>query len=148
MRRITIANMAQNKEEIAAKFNKIIYSLLNRVERKSRCEDDVANLDILQRRISQYKRAMGPEALIEVAAPIILDYAQPILDCNDSFFTSMDMRAEVIAKGGIINDNDEYIFMLIESVKKHYAKIKDDERRQIFADVNTLLSCSAEYVSL
>lgn len=138
--------MSNNKEPIARAFNKIVYAIITRVENKSRCEDDIANLDRLRRLIAQYKQFNGEESLISTAAPIFMDYAEPILSCNDSFFTTMDVRKEFLDAGGEISSNYECVFSLIESVKSHYAKIGVDEKKQIFSEVNMLLSYSSRYL--
>jgi hypothetical protein len=133
-------------EQIAKDFNKVVSGLILRLEKKSRNEDEIIYLDRLQKRISLGKRTLGEEVLIEEAAPIILEYAQPITACDDKFFTSMDVRKEFASKGGVISPEDEYIFSLIESVKKYYNVSSEAEKRAIFAEVNKLLLYSAKFL--
>jgi hypothetical protein len=144
-----------NREKIAREFNITVRSLINKVEKKSRDDDEIANLDRLQKRITVAKQTFGDEVLIENAAPIIVQYAEPITANNDKFFTEMDMRAEFVknmemmsGKPAIIDENDEFIFDIVASVKKHYLKAKDVEKKEVFVEVNKLLLYSAQYLQL
>jgi len=132
-----------DKKQIALDFNQIINKLITTIERKSREDLELANLDRLQKRISLLKQIDGVEALIENAAPVILKYSDQILNNDETFFTTMDVRKET---GDIkIKQNDEYIFALIDSVKKHYTSLKEAEKKNIFIEVNKLLNLSAQY---
>ncbi len=131
-----------DKKQAALEFNKIIKSLMLTIERKSRDDDELANLDRLQKRISLLKQIYGLDALIEKAAPVILTYSEQIMDNDEQFFTVMDIRGEA---AGQVEQEDQYIFALIDSVKKHYLSLKDVEKRNIFIEVNKLLKFSALY---
>ena len=144
--RIILQHCKKMTDIIVSNFNKIINDLLQRLERKSRSDEDVSNLDRLQKRISLLKRTMGPESLIENAAPIIIEYAEQITECNDKFFTEMDVRAECIKKGGKIDSDNEYIFSMINNIKVLYLKASIEEKKAIFVSVNGLLLHSIEYI--
>lgn len=134
------------KEKIAREFNAIIRSLVLKIEKKSRNDDEIANLDRLNKRISVAKQTMGEEALIETAAPIIIQYEEHITANDDKFFTEMDIRSEFLRNMGEIKKSDEFIFDMVESVKKHYLKSRDAEKKEVIAEVNSLLMYSAQYL--
>jgi hypothetical protein len=134
------------KEKIAREFNAVIRSLVLKIEKKSRNDDEIANLDRLNKRISVAKQTMGEEALIEIAAPIIIQYEEHITANNDKFFTEMDIRSEFLRNMGEIKKSDEFIFDMVESVKKHYLKSRDAEKKEVIAEVNSLLMYSAQYL--
>lgn len=138
--------MANKQEKIAKEFNAVIRGLILKIEKKSRNDDEVANLDRLNKRITIAKQTLGDEALIEEAAPIIVQYAEQITANNDKFFTEMDIRAECIKNIGYIKDGDEFIFDMVDSIKAHYMKSRDMEKKEVIAEVNKLLLYSAQYL--
>ena len=138
--------MSTNQEKIARDFNNTVRLLILKIEKKSRNDAELANLDRLNKRISVAKQTMGDEALIEIAAPIILQYEEQITANNDRFFTDMDIRAEFLRNMGEIKKSDEFIFDMVESIKTHYLKSKEVEKKEVIAEVNKLLMFSAQYL--
>lgn len=133
---------------LALEFNQVVNGLLRRVEQKSRSDQELANLDRVQKRITLLKQTLGLEALIEIAAPIIVQYSSPIMSNNEEEFLGMNMREEALARGVNIENGDEYVFELIESVKAHYRKLDAANKKTIFVEVNKLLNFSARFLKL
>lgn len=134
------------QEKIAREFNGVIRSLISKIERKSRDDTEVANLDRLNKRILVAKQTLGDEALIEEAAPIIVQYEEQITANNDKFFTDMDIRKEYAQRIGAVREGDEFIFDMVDSVKRHYVKSRENEKKEVIAEVNKLLMLSAQYL--
>lgn len=140
--------MSNQQERVAREFNAVIHSLIRRIARKSRDDIEVANLDRLNKRINIAKQTLGDEALIEEAAPIIVQYEEQITANNDKFFTDMDIRAEYAKNIGAVKSGDEFIFDMVDSVKNHYMKSREAEKKEVIAEVNMLLVYSAQYLML
>ncbi len=134
-----------NIEEIVAQFNNNVRSLINRLERKSRSDIEVANLDRLKKRISLLRRTLGDDALIIESSPFFMEYAEKILEENvaerEKFFLDIDIRAEYSARKGKIEKNDEFMFDLTDSIRSHYLKAHNKEREEVYCQVKTMLSC-------
>ena len=118
------------------------------LERKSRDEIEVANLDRLKRRLGLL-RSEDRTAPVRESYPVFYEYRAQILEqdqtVREKFFLELDARAEYLAKGKIIKEEDEFVFGLIESIKTHYKKCKQEEKDKIYTDVKTLFTCAIEY---
>lgn len=132
-------------DEIVKEFNIIIKNLISKLEKKSKSDIEVANLDRLKKRISLFKTTMGDSALVSTSAPFFIEYSEQIISRDEKFFNSMDVRAEYIKRKGKIEKNDEFIFGLIDSIKYQYNKSSQIEKDIIYNEVKSLFDCSVEY---
>ncbi len=135
--------------EIVKNFNEIVRKLFVRLEKKTRSSVELADIDRLKKRLSLLKQTMGLDAPVAGAAPFLIEFAQQILDDDvarrETFFTTFDARNAYIQRKGAIKPSDEFIFGLIESIKNHYKKASRAERDEVYAEVNTMLTCALEY---
>lgn len=132
-----------------ADFNKTVGALVNRLEKKSRSEVDIANLDRLKRRIRLLKGTLGDSALIDNSRTFFIEYAERILEPDvekrNKFINELDVRQEILAKGGVVDQKDEFIFSLVDSIRTHYNRAQQKERDEVYTEVNFLLTCVLEY---
>lgn len=131
---------------IIGEFNTIVRGLITKVEKKSRREEEIANLDRLKKRITLLKQTIGDYALISEASPFFIEYSEQILIRDEKFFETMDVRTEYMKRvGGNVKREDEFIFDLIKSVREHYKKATQTEKDDVYVDVKTLFKCCVEY---
>jgi hypothetical protein len=139
----------RSPQDIGAEFNCVIRSLLRILEKKSRSEMELATLGRLGKRISLLITTSGPDALVAEAAPFFIEFSERILEKDaqrrEQFFMSIDVRAEYMARGQVLDANDEFIISLVDSIKKHWRLGTANERDAAYADLKLLLKCSAEY---
>jgi len=137
--------MGMEGAENAAIFNRVIRDLIKRLEAKCREDLEIANLDRLKKRINLLKSTMGEGELVRRSSPIMITYAEKILDPSpderDRFFLELDVRKEYAKYNLPITVNEEFIFSLIASIRKHYTRARVEERQAIYTDVKTLLTC-------
>ena len=140
-----MASTLRGLSEVVKEFNTVVFSLLNRIERKARTDLEAGNLDRLRKRISLLKSTMGDNALIDSAAPFFLEYKDPIMYRDESFFTNLDARNECIRRKGAIEKSDEFIFSLVDSTKVMYNSSSVAEKDTIYAEIKRLFTCSVEF---
>lgn len=122
-------------------FNTTITQQLVFVEKKTRSEVDIANLARLKKRISVLKQTMGDHILIKESISIFMKYKQQIIDKNEQFFLGKDPRTE----GLKLTPNEDYIYDLMESLKKQYVRYSVQEKAKVWADVKILFEASCSY---
>lgn len=136
-------------EEITAAFNAGTRDLIQRLEKKSRSEDEIANLDRLKKRISLVKNSLGESFLLQNAAPVFVEFSDYILEKDeqkrDSFFLEYNVRAECMKRGAHLDKSDEFIFSLIDSIRAYYKRASSAEKKDIYAEIRKLLECCVEY---
>jgi hypothetical protein len=141
--------MADANQQNVSKFNTTVRTLITRLEKKSRREDEIANLNRLNKRIGLAKQSIGHDVLIKGAAPVFVEFAEKILvedaAARDEFFLALNVRDEYIRRKGAIEKDDEFIFSLIDSIRTHYQRAPIEEREAVYADVKVLLACSLRY---
>ncbi len=134
---------------IAKEFNLLTWDLITMIERKSRSEIEMANLDRLKKRVSLLKSTVGDIAPIQLAAPFFINFSENILNPDaaerDRFFMDIDARAEYIKYSGAIHKQDEFAFELSDSMRVHYKNTNAQERNDIYNKVVSMLRCVAEY---
>ena len=130
---------------LAKEFNTIVRGLISKLERKSRSDIEVANLDRLRKRISLLKATAGELSLISESSPFFIEYSDQIINRDEKFFNSMDVRSEYIKRKGTVNKQDEFIFSLTESIRGHYNKASQKEKDELYAEVKSLFEACVEY---
>lgn len=135
----------RDSNAIAKEFNTTVRSLITRLEKKSRSDIEIANLDRLKKRIQLLKSTMGDSALISESSSFFIEYSNKILDRDENFFNTMDVRAEYIKRKGRVEKQDEFIFSLTDSIRTHYNKSTQTEKDAIYGEVRTLFNCCVEY---
>ena len=136
-------------KSLATQFNAAVKDLTRRLERKARTDEEIANIDRLNKRISLTKTAMGPDSLVAMAAPVLTTYAERILDDDverrDNFFLTIDARGEYAKSVGRVAPEDEFVFTLVNSIKQHYAESSRAEREIVCGQLREMLACCIEY---
>lgn len=132
-------------QEIIADFSATVRSLIGKLEKKSRDEIELANLDRLKKRISLLRSTLGESALITESTPFFLEYSDKIINRDENFFISMDVKSEYIKRKGRIDKQDEFIFTMTDSIRSHYNRSSQIEKDEVYNNVKKLLSCCAEY---
>jgi len=127
--------------ELIQIFNLTVNQQIAFIEKKTRLETDIANMSRVKKRISALKQTMGDHILIQESITLFMKYKQQIIDKNEQFFLSKDPRAE----GLKLKANEDYIYDLIESLKKQYIICSLAEKAKIWADVKTLFEASCSY---
>lgn len=132
-------------EEIVIDFNRTVNSLIRRIEKKSRSDLEVSNLDRLRKRIQLLRSTMGERSLIEESHPFFIEYSEQIISRDENFFNNMDVRKEYIKHKKVINKQDEFIFSLSDSIKFHYNNANQREKDAAYMEVKKLFECCVEY---
>lgn len=122
-------------KEICHSFNLTTNQLVKVLEQKSRTELELANLERVRKRISMAKQVGGDNILIEEAVDFFLDFSEPILNREENFFMTLDVKSKYHHK---IKKEDEFVYSLIDSVREHYKKMKQAERDDVYNKVLTL----------
>lgn len=138
-------------DDFVSKFNTTIMNLLRILEKKSTTELDRANLDLLRKRIRTLVDVSGrDDILLEHAAPILVGYRDQIRARDESFFTSMDFRAEyakhLAASGRAMDSATEFVFGLTDSIKEKYIGLSQSEKDEVYLMIRDLLRGSAKYL--
>ena len=135
-------------ESYVSEFNMTTTKLIKLLEKKSRSEAEIVNLDRLRQRLTLL-RSTDREAPVRDSYPVFFEYQSKILDPikanREEFFLNLDVRGEYIHKGNVIKPEDESIFSLIDSIKIHYTKCSEAEKNGIYEDVKKMLVCSIGY---
>lgn len=134
-------------EQISIDFNKKINEFLTRLECRLIKPIEKAHIDRIKKRISLVRKnsAIGGQAILRLCGPFIFEYQAVILQSREScekYFMKLDVKS---THGELIKKEDEFIYDMIESIKEHYLKVKDDEKEEIYRDVCKLLNWWIEY---
>lgn len=128
-------------DTIVAKFNATINELITMSEKKIKKEEEMANIELLRRRINLSKRIMGPHSLCEGALPHFLKYKDQILERNDAFFLNLNVKSQCVTVG----KEDEFLFELIDQLKNYYLKASVLEKTKLWNHVTLLFELCLEY---
>jgi hypothetical protein len=128
-----------------AEFNKIVSLLVNKFEKKSRNDVDLANLDRLKRRIQVVKTTLSDDVLCVRALPIFMEYKDKILAREEEFFLRCDARRECRVLGVDVTKDDEFVFALIDAMKNYYVRSHVDEKTFLWDSINRLFELSVKY---
>jgi hypothetical protein len=136
-------------EELSRQFNTTTRDLITKIEKKTRDEVTLANLDRAKQRMKLLKDTLGDMALIKEASPFFIDYSEQLLDPNaksrEKFFLDLDIREEAMKRNSNIEASDEFVINLVDSIKEMFRKSSDNEKNDIHAKVKILFDCSLEY---
>jgi hypothetical protein len=127
-----------------SEFNRLVFTLVNTFEKKSRNDVDLANLDRLKRRLT-LARSTLEEIMCVKSLPVFMKYKDQILSRDEKFFLSLDVRGECNALQIDANKEDEFIFSLIDAMKNYYVRARPDEKKFLWDAVNTLFELSVKY---
>lgn len=133
----------RKKNVIVSEFNDKIKSLILKLEKRSRNEQEIADLDRLKKRLSVFKQTMGDEAIIKEAGPFLLKYSSKIVARDEDFFKKFDVKSEM---GDKIKKSDEFIYSLIDTIKKYYLNMRQSEKDQTYEEVKVLHDNYLEYI--
>ena len=129
-----------------SEFNKLVFTLINTFEKKSRNDVDLANLDRLKRRLALVKTTLSEDIMCVEVLPIFMNYKQQILARDEKFFLGLDARRECSVLGiERIGKEDEFIFSLIDAMRKYYVACRADEKKFLWDSVNRLFEISVKY---
>lgn len=132
--------------EIIDEHATTIKNLISKLEKKSRDEIVIANLDRLRKRINLLRQTMGDDQPIRLMAPMMKKYQTKILNREEQFFMGMNARQKYIEEYKKEPTRDEeYIFELIDSVRAHYQKSPQAEKDIVYGEVLVLFNCCIEY---
>lgn len=131
------------------KFNKLVITLLDLLESKTRDKTDAAAIYRLRSRLNALISTVGIEEPISRSSGVFLKYNAQISASSaerDEFYLNCDPRAEYVAlTGKQPPSEDDFIFLLIDSVKSHYRAAEQVERDAVGLDVITLLELCIEH---
>ena len=133
-------------QEIINEHAITVKNLITRLEKKSRDEIVIANLDRLRKRINLLRSTMGEDQPIRLMAPLMKKYQVKILDRDEKFFMGVNARQKYIEEFQKEPTRDEeYIFELIDSIRGHYQKSPQAEKDVVYGEVLVLFNCCIEY---
>lgn len=138
--------MPRDIAETIKDFNSTIGELLKNVELLLVTDIDKANIDRLRKRIAAAKSTIGISEPLALAHGFFIEYLDKIKSRDEDFFMNMDARAEAKKHAKKkITSSDEFVFDLVEAIKKSYSSASSDEKDALYADVKKLLKCSIEW---
>ncbi len=146
-----MADQLRSADAIVTQFNLTVRDIINRIEKKSRSNEELANLDRLKKRVSLLKQTMGPAALVTESTPFFLKYSERILETDEKiredFFMNLDVRGEYMRskKTNSILPADEFVFALTDSVRGHWRRATVREKSDVYEDVKNMLTCCIEH---
>ena len=124
----------------------LVRTIIDKVMKKSRSNDELALLDRLKKRITLLLQTMGEDSLIVEMTPFMILHSEKILSRNENFFLTINARDEYIKTNGVEPPSEnEFLFMLIDSIRALYKKIAQKERDELYADVVKIFNCCVEY---
>ena len=135
----------RNKSVIVSEFNITIRELITKIEKKSRSEIDLANIDRLKKRINLLKQLQGDVILLTECSPFMIEYREQILNRDEVFFTTMNIRAEYLKKKKTVDKQDEFILDLTDTIRAQYNKATQTEKNEVYNKVKTLFNACIEY---
>lgn len=127
-------------------FNSTISELLKNVEALLTSDVDKANIDRLRKRISFIKSSVGVSEPLSLSHKFFIDYRDEIKNRDEKFFINMDPKAmakEYTKKK--ITSQDEFVFELVDAIKKSYNHASKAEKDLLYGDVKKLLKCAIEW---
>lgn len=138
--------MKRQEDEILRDHIKKVRDLITRIEKKSRDDIEIANLDRLRKRINLLLNTFGTHALVVEMSPMMIEYSEPILERKETFFMDMNAREEYFrVNGRNPSAEDEFMFQLIESVRGHYRKSLQAEKDAVYKDVLDVFTLCMEH---
>jgi hypothetical protein len=138
--------MGREISETIKDFNSTIGELLKNIESLLKTDVDKANIDRLRKRIGVVKSTIGVSEPLSLAHGFFLEYYDQIKSRDEDFFMSMDAKAEAKKHSKKkISSQDEFVFDLVDSIKKSYVSAADSERDILYSDVKKLLKCALEW---
>ncbi len=145
----TYTQMKKTEKQIIGEHIELVRSLISRIEKKSRDEIELANLDRLRKRISLLINTMGDNALVVEMIPQMVAYSEKILARDETFFMGINARDEYIKQHKQApSADDEFMFQLVDSVRGHYRKSAQLEKDTVYADVLKLFMSCMEYKAM
>ena len=133
------------KDKLAKEFNVTIKSLITILEKRSRSDEEISNLDRLRKRINLLNATMGDSALLLQATPYFEKYAEEIITRNEKFFTDFDVKSEI---SQIESGAGAFILALTSQMKNSYMKANQTEKNNIYRHIKILFESCAEYNTL
>ena len=137
-----------DKVEIVKDFNATIKNLIAKLEKKSRSEVEIANLDRLKKRLALLRSTTGDNQPLILATPFLMEYKEEILQRNEAALMQMNFRAEVEKRNLKVTKQDEFAFELSDSIREHYKKSSQVEKDSTYTDLKNLFMCCLEYKML
>jgi hypothetical protein len=134
---------------IVAEFNDIVKQLITRIIRQTRSEFIAASMEQLRDRALLLRRNLGSDAVLRLATPWLVKYADQILNpdqaARETFFLGLDVRAAAAAAGHVTSTEDEMFFSLVDHIRGHYRAVSAEERSLLYSHVRKLFECCVEY---
>lgn len=134
---------------IVGDFNDTVRDLIARIIRQTRSEYVAASMDQLKSRALLLRRNLGSDAVLKLAAPWLIKYAEQILNndvaAREAFFLSLDVRAAALSSGYVSTAEDEMLFSLVDHIRAHYRAVSADEQARLYALVRQMFECCVEH---
>ncbi len=140
-----MSNQLRPISEICQDFFNSVYQILSFIERKSKCDIEVANIDRLRKRISLLKETLGREFIIKQSHYIINMYSDKIINRDEDFLSSVNVKEEILQRGGNISTAHQFLYDLFDSFRSSYSQSSDEDKSNIFNLILNVHNCSIEY---
>lgn len=138
--------------ELIKEFNRHVFDLIARGEKRATSEITVARFDRTRKRISLLKSTYGDHGPIHQAYTFFLEYAlrilEPDMQKRETFFLELNIRDEYLKRNPDvkkISATDEFLFDLTDNIREMYKSVEEKEKLEIYNVVNKMLQCSIEY---
>lgn len=136
----------RDKKTIIKDHLALVRAIIDKVMKKSRSNDELALLDRLKKRITLLLQTMGEDSLLVEMTPFMILHSEEILGRNEKFFLEINAKNEYIkVHGKAPPSENEFLFLLIDSIRALYKKISQKERDELYADVVKIFNCCVEY---
>jgi hypothetical protein len=130
-------------------FNNTTFELLKCLQSRAKTDQDKAKFDLLRNRIRTLLDICDDSVLVKNAAPVFEEFSDRITSEDEKFFTDMDVRMEYKRRTGKqIASDDEFIFDLVDTIKRYYQSFSANEKKVIRDKVLALHDAAIKYILL
>jgi len=115
--------------EIVTDFNARVNEAIRMLDRRLTDIAGKALIGRLRSRLSLVRNTTGREYVLTAAGPFLIGYSEKILDRDEDFFMTVDVRA---THGHEIKPEEEFVYDLIREIRILYSKAKIPERDALY----------------
>lgn len=125
-------------------FNSAIVRLMNFIEKKFKSDAEFALIRRLKNRYQAVLNTLGNHVFIQESIKPLMKYKDQIINRDEQFFLLVDPKQV----GMKIEKEDDFIYQLIDIVKKQYTSYDQLSKNKIWDEVKILFETSCEYYIL
>lgn len=129
-------------------FNDAINRLISIMEKRTRNDLVMANLDRARKRLSALRMELGREEPIKLSHAFFIQYKSEITARNEAFFTNLDLRREYTARTGKhVSNEEDFVFELGTEAQRLYKLTATTQsiRDEVYDLISRMLNVCLSY---